>query len=260
VGVDIQATDGARVYAVQPGYARVLESSGPNARVQVGNYIYWHIIPGVLAGQYVTPFKTVLGTVMSGYGHIAFSELDAAGRYVNPLRPGGTVLLPAVNRTQPVIGPPSVSTDGRVTAAAYSAQSFVRRTTYVTPVLAPAALAYRLYDSRGIAVTPLEWAFRGTHLLPWSLRTLIFAPGAAAPGYGCFATRPVCVPHWVFWVAGGLAPRLPSWVPAGRYRLTVYAWSWADRKTALDTPVTLTLSGWRRDGRNQVPRVIARAG
>ena len=79
VGVDIQARDGQDVYAVQPGIARVLERYGPNGRVQVGNYIYWHINPMIRNGDVVTPFKTVIGTVMAGYGHIALSEINGAG-------------------------------------------------------------------------------------------------------------------------------------------------------------------------------------
>jgi hypothetical protein len=245
VGIDIQVPDGARVYAVQPGSAQVLAASGPNARVQVGNYIYWHIVPRVTPGLAVMPFVTVLGTVMPGYGHIAFSEIGAAGEYVNPLRPDGGVLEPYVDRAPPVIGQPRVAATGEVSVAAYDPQSFVRRTTYVTPILAPAAIAYRLYDRAGSALTPLSWAFRGTHLLPFSERSLIYVHGSRAPGYSCFATREVCIPRWRYRVAGGLAPALPSGLPPGRYRLTIYAWDWGDNRTALDTQVTLTAAGWR---------------
>ena len=249
VGVDIQARDGSPVYAVQPGVAQVLAPSGPNARVQVGNYIYWHITPRVRTGELVTPFVTVLGTVITGYGHIAFSELGAGGQYANPLRPGGTVLEPYVDRAAPVIGAPAVAAGGQVIAQADDPQTYVRRTTYLTPVLAPAAIAYRLYDAHGTAVTPLEWGFRGTHLLPYAERSLIYAPGAHAPGYACFATRSLCVPHWVYRVAGGLAPPLPPTLLSGNYRLTIYAWDWANNKTALDTTVTMTATGWRPIGR-----------
>ena len=245
VGVDIQARDGAAVYAVAPGTADVLEAGGPNARVRVGTYVYWHIVPTVLNGQWVTPFVTELGTVMPGYGHIAFSELGWRGEYVNPLRPGGSVLIPYANADPPAIGAPALAAGGQVTVSAYSPQSFVRRTTYTTPVLAPAGLAYRLFTRDGAPLTPLEWAFRGTHLLAWSERALIYAPGARAPGYGCFASRAVCVPHWAYRVAGGLAPPLPFGLAPGRYRLTIYAWDWADNATALDTTVTMTANGWR---------------
>jgi hypothetical protein len=147
------------VYAVQPGVARVLAPSGPDARVQVGDYVYWHITPTVTTGESVTPFVTVLGRVMSGYGHMAFSELGAGGAYVNPLRPEGSVLKPYTDHAAPVISRPTVSEDGQVIVSAYDPQTLIRKTTYFTPVLAPAALAYRLYDSHGVPVTPLEWAF-----------------------------------------------------------------------------------------------------
>jgi hypothetical protein len=249
VGVDIQAPDRARVFAVQPGLARVLQARGPNARVQVGNYVYWHVNPAVRTGQAVIPFQTVLGFVMPGYGHLAFSEVDARGNYVNPLRPGGTVLVPYSNRAAPVIGPPSLAADGQVTVAAYSPQTWVRRTTYVTPVLAPAGIAYRLYDHGGTPITPLEWSFRGTHLLPWRERALIYAPGSHSPGYRCFATRSICVPEWRYRVSGGLAPRLPLYLAPGSYRLTIYAWDWADNCTALDTTVRMAAIGWHSQGR-----------
>jgi hypothetical protein len=225
--------------------AQVLAPSGPDARIQVGNYIYWHINPKVSSGELVTPFKTVLGTVMSGYGHMAFSEIGPDGQYANPLRPQGSVLRPYVDHAAPVIGRPSVSTDGQVIVSAYDPQTFIRKTTYFTPVLAPAAIAYRLYNSQGVPVMPLEWAFRGTHLLQFSQRSLIYAPAARDPGYDCFASRSVCIPHWNYRVADGLAPPLPTALDAGRYRLTIYAWDWTDNATALDTTLTLTSSGWK---------------
>jgi hypothetical protein len=249
VGLDIQARDGAAVYAVQGGYARVLATGGPDARVQVGNYIYWHITPVVRSGELVRPFRTELGRVMAGYGHLAFSEVDGAGQYVNPLRPGGRVLAPWRDHYPPVIGRPAIATDGTAVVEAFDPQSEVRRTTYRTPVLAPAAIAYRLYLRTGQPVTPLEFSFRGTRLLPWAARRDIFAPGAHAPGFECFARHSLCRPRWRYWLAGGLAPRLPVGVPAGSYRLTVYAWDWADNRSALDTIVWKSQSRWHPRGR-----------
>jgi hypothetical protein len=249
VGVDIQASDGADVYAVQPGYARVLQASGPDARIQVGNYLYWHINPLVRSGEAVIPFKTPLGTVMAGYGHLALSELGPSGQYLNPLRPLGGVLRPLIDHASPVIGAPVVAADGQVVVEAYDGQTFLRRTTYLTPVLAPAGIAYRLYDAHGTAVTPLEWAFRGTHLLPWTARRLIYAPSAHAPGYACFATRTVCRPKWTYRLAGGLAPPLPRSLTPGRYRLSIYAWDWLDNEIARDVRLTLTAAGWSPIGK-----------
>jgi hypothetical protein len=257
VGLDVQARDGTAVFAVQPGAARVLAATGPDARVQVGNYVYWHITPAVRSGEPVVAFRTLLGRVKGGYGHLAFSELSATGAYVNPLRPGGRVLTPWVDRLAPVVSHPSVAPDGAAVLDAYDPQSFVRRTTYRTPVLAPAAIAYRLYDRHGGALTALLFAFRGTHLLPWSERRAIFAPGARSPGFQCFARRALCRPHWRYWLAGGLAPRLPTGLAPGRYRLTVYAWDWADNRSALDTTVWMTARGWRPRGRVPAVRPIA---
>jgi hypothetical protein len=259
VGVDIQARDGARVYAVQRGYARILQRSGPDARVQVGNYIYWHINPAVKQGQLVSAFATELGTVMAGYGHIAFSELGSAGQYVNPLRALGRVLTPWVDRIRPVIGSLSLARDGQAVVPAFDPQTFTWQTTYITPVLAPAALAYRLFDMRGTPVTSLRWAFRGTHLLPYADRRLIYSPGAHAPGYGCFAKYPLCIPYWSYRLAGGFAPALPVSLPRARYRLTVYAWDWADNEDARDSVVSLGSSGWRPIGRVPVQLLSAPA-
>jgi hypothetical protein len=98
-----------------------------------------------------------------------------------------------------------------------------------------------------VPVTSLEWAFRGTQLLPWSERHLIYAPGAHAPGYACFASRPICAPRWIYRLAGGLAALLPRWLARGDYRLTIYAWDWTDNEVAHDTRVKLTPDGWRSE-------------
>jgi hypothetical protein len=95
--------------------------------------VYWHIRPDVQTGQPVIPFKTVLGTVLPGYGHIAFSERGPGG-YANPLRPGGTVLEPYEDHAPPEIGAPAVAAGGQAVVSSYDPQSFVRQTTYVTSV------------------------------------------------------------------------------------------------------------------------------
>jgi len=74
-------------------------------------------------------------------------------------------------------------------------------------------------------------------------------PGAHPPGSRCFPRPPFRAPHWFFRGAGGLAPPLPPSLSPGSYRLTIYAWSWADRVTALDTQLTMTRAGWQPIGR-----------
>src|SRR5437016_13689199 len=124
---------------------------GFDTPVRVGRFLYWHVIPSVSNGQHVTPYRTVVGHVPTPAGHLHLSEvLDAAANYyINPLRAGGRVLAPYRDLAPPVIGTPHIDSGGVVDVAAYDPQSFVVHTTYPTPALAPAALAYRLYDPPG---------------------------------------------------------------------------------------------------------------
>jgi hypothetical protein len=211
----------------------------PDQNVDVGDFDYWHIKPTVSNGQYAVAYKTELGTVMYDFKHLAFSE----GMYLNPLRPGGS-LLPYTDTVAPVIGVPRVFGDGRVTVGAFDPQSFVdTHSSYETPVLAPAALAWRLFDAGGHDLTGLHWALRGTRpYLPGLVRS-VFAPGASNPGYACFAHHRVCIPNWAYWLAGGLTEPLPvDALPPGRYRLTVYAWNWTGLASALDYWIKLPLA------------------
>jgi hypothetical protein len=234
VAVDIEAHNSQPVYAIQSGYASIRYPGTGDVNVDVGRFYYWHINPTVHDGHYVVAYRTVIGRVLNGFYHVAFSEGDTAD-YLNPLRPGGS-LRPYSNTEPPVIGVPKLFADGRVIVAAFGPQSFVATGfRYETPVLAPSSLAWRLYDSGGHALTGLEWAMRGSQNYPPSLKPVIFAPGAANPGFECFFTRRRCIPNWVYWLAGGETEPLPlSQLPRGRYRLTVYAWDWAGNTSALD--------------------------
>lgn len=245
VGLDIQTKDNAGVYALQPGEAKILQASGPDTRVQVGNYIYWHIHPLVRSGQHVDPLRQRVGTVMPGFGHLHLSEVDATGKYLNPLRPGGRVLSPWTDTDPPVLGQPHLDGNGKVTVPAFDPQSFQAETTYRTPVLAPAGLAYRLFDAQGHAIGPLQWALRGTTHMPDRQASEVFASDAHSPGFDCFAAKELCIPDWTYRLAGGLAPSLPLDLAPGNYRLSIYAWDWADNKSALDADVAFQDGQWR---------------
>ena len=242
VAVDIQAHNFQPVYAIESGYASIRYPGTGDVNVDVGRFYYWHINPTVHSGQYVVAYRTMIGQVLYGFAHVALSE-GSTTDYLNPLRPGGS-LRPYVDTEPPVIGVPRVFSDGRVIVASFDPQSFVATGFgYETPVLAPSSLAWRLYDARGRQLTPLEWAMRGSQNLPSSLKPVIFAPGAANPGFECFFTQRRCIPNWVYWLAGGLTPRLPlGSLRPGRYRLTVYAWDWAGNTSALDYPIKLPLA------------------
>ena len=241
IGVDIQARNGQAVYAMSSGAAHVIRH-GIDTRVKVGRYLYWHVIPSVSEGQHVSAYRTVVGHVLTPAGHLHLSETlgndPSDERYLDPLRPGGRVLSPYRDLAPPVIGEPHLDGGGVVDLRAYDPQSFVVRTTYVTPVLAPAALAYRLYTAPGRALTPLRWALRGTHVYPFSLAHVIYLPGSRGGGWLCFAYHPRCTPNWHYRLAGGLAPPLPRVAP-GTYRLTTYAWDWAGNVTARDDMLRL---------------------
>jgi hypothetical protein len=234
LGVDILARDGTPVYALQGGPAHVLESRGPNARVRVGSFEYWHIRPQVREGQYVRPYADVVGTILRGAGHVHLSELRG-DVYLNPLRPGGRVLAPWRDTARPVLGRPRFLRGGRVIIRAFDPVIGRGRRASRTPVLGLAGLAYRLYDERGRR-GPLQWAFRGTQHLPAGLRRSVYAPGSRPSYAKCAAARHPCRPNWVYRLAGGLAPPLDV-RPRRAYRLTAYAYDWAGHRSALDTRV-----------------------
>ncbi len=240
VGVDVVAHNGTNVYPIQSGFVHIRYDGTGDVNVDVGAFDYWHIHPTVREGQYASAYRTKLGWVLYDFKHVAVSE--GHGSYLNPLRPGGS-LRPYRDSEPPIIGRPRVYADGRVIVGAFDPQSDVEKQSFETPVLAPAALAWRLYDRHGRSLTPLEWALRGSQNYPPELKAVIFAPGAANPGYACFAFHVRCIPRWVYWLAGGLTQPLPlASLRRGRYTLTVYAWDWAGNTAALDEPITVPLA------------------
>ncbi len=232
LGVDIFARDGTPVYAIQPGRAHIVESRGRDARVRVGAFEYWHIAPRVTEGQFVRPYRDVLGVILRRTSHVHLSEL-AGERYINPLRPGGRILGPWRDRARPVLSRPSFGRQGRVVIRGFDPQGRRRRPSRA-PVLGLAALAYRVFDAGRRPVGPLQWAYRGSQLLPNSFRGLIYARGSHAAFAPCARRRHPCRPKWAYRLAGGLAPALR--LPSGRaFTFTAYAWDWAGNVTALDT-------------------------
>ena len=248
VGVDIQTPDSKKVYALQSGRAHVIESSGAEERVQVGSYIYWHVNLRVREGQSVRAFRTLVGTVKKGFGHLHLSEVRG-GRYLNPLRPGGRVLSPWREVAAPVLDEPRFLSDGRILIEAFDPQTFRIRTRHNTPVLGLAALAYRVLDRRGRPVTGLYWALRGTQNLDWSLHSRVYSSRTRPPYFWCWIRHPDCKPRWDYVLAGGLAPTIESLrLPGGRYQLAAYAWDWAGNASALRTGMDIGGGSARKAG------------
>jgi murein DD-endopeptidase MepM/ murein hydrolase activator NlpD len=261
-GIDIQCRDGQEVYALEAGRAHIVERSGSEERVQVGSYVYWHVNLRVHEGQAIRAFRTVLGTTKNGFGHLHLSELGPGSRYLNPLRPGGRVLAPWRDVAAPILARPRFLRDGRVLVDAFDPQSFTVRTTYRTPVLAPAALAYRVLDLHGHGVTRLHWALRGSQNLDWSAHRLVYASDTRAPTFWCWIRDPNCRPRWDYVLAGGFAPALPALgLRRGSYELAAYAWDWAGNVSSIRTRFRASGRSARRLGRRATPNAapLARA-
>ena len=232
IGIDIQALDGTRVYAVQSGHAELAGRGTVDSRVSVGQYEYWHVRPSVRSGQYVRAHRTVIGHILRGAGHLHFSETRGDG-YLNPLRPGGRVLAPYRDSEEPIVG--------RVTRAgaaafveAFDPQSVRATIRYRTPVTAPAAIAWRARDANGDAISALQFAYRGSHHYPPESKKLVYGPGTTPPdnpdrapgGWSCFWRHVVCVPKWNYRIGA---------LPLGTRAVTVYAWDWAGNVAARTT-------------------------
>jgi murein DD-endopeptidase MepM/ murein hydrolase activator NlpD len=88
-GVDVSAPNGTPVYATISGTIVFIHPDAIAVRAAGGvEFSYWHIVPRVRAGAYVTAYRTVIGRVEKPWAHVHFSEARY-GRYLNPLRKGG---------------------------------------------------------------------------------------------------------------------------------------------------------------------------
>ena len=157
-GVDVSAPDGTAVYATTSGRV-VWEPERPetiSVRQDDGTvFAYWHIEPAVRNGQNAIAYKTVLGHISQGWGHVHFAEL-VSGRHVNPLRPGG--MQPYEDATRPVVK--SLRAERREAGVKLNRLSgtveLVAEAFDETPLAVPAPWA-----NRPVTPAALRWRVRG---------------------------------------------------------------------------------------------------
>jgi hypothetical protein len=119
------------------------------------SFEYWHIRPVVSAGARVTAYRTIVGYVAKGWGHVHFSELRD-GRYLNPLR--GGALGPFEDSTRPTVK----SLRAQRNAAGVKLQrlsgtvDLVGEAFDVTPVAVP-----RPWADRPVTPASIRWRVRG---------------------------------------------------------------------------------------------------
>jgi hypothetical protein len=115
LGVDVSAPDGTLVYAtltgrvtIEPRHRQVVVVRGDRDPGVV--FAYWHVVPLVRNGEHVVAYRTPIGRIATGWGHVHFNELQD-GVYLNPLRRGG--LAPYRDGTAPVVHRLGFERDGK---------------------------------------------------------------------------------------------------------------------------------------------------
>lgn len=204
-GIDIYATPNQEVFPVVSGWARVANAEEVVVRTRDGRtFQYWHVVPRVRTGAWVTASKTVLGTAIPRRGHVHLTEIRGTCA-VNPLAPGH--LEPYQNPTRPeVVGLNAIDPHGALLDPNGIAGPFglVVQAQDQTPLPLPPPW-------RGLPVTPaaVRWrlaASRGRVLVPWTY-TADFA-----------VTIPPNRDYWRVYATGthqnfvdrGLPPQLPG--------------------------------------------------
>ena len=151
-GIDISAPNGTPVYATVSGTASIHALHSTTILIAGRNdveFSYWHVVPVVRTGQYVTAYQTVLGHIEEPYGHVHFSEKHG-NRYVNPLRPGA--LGPFSDETRPSVRSAVVDPSGALVVEAYDETPLaVPRPWHDLPVM-PALVRGRILDAKGSTI------------------------------------------------------------------------------------------------------------
>ena len=238
-GIDISATDGSPVFAVEAGTVH-LEGGRSLSVVSSRSgraFGYWHVVPAVSHHQEVGR-QQLLGHVEAPWGHVHFAERWRKA-YRNPLRPGA--LAPWIDPSSPRIAAIELSRGGRelspnrvrgavdVIVEAFDVPPLAVPAPWHGMPVAPARLRWRV--RRGGKVvrpwhTPLDL---GRRMLDSALFASVYAPGSRQ-------NHPNRPGRYRFYLAHSWSTRL---LPNGNYHLDVQATTISGNKATASLPFTL---------------------
>jgi hypothetical protein len=167
-GVDIFAPPDAKVFPVVSGRARVANAQEVVVRTRDGRtFQYWHLLPMVRTGSWVTASETVLGTAIPRRGHVHLTEIRG-DCVVNPLAPGHlepykdasqpeVVALDAIGAGGAVLAPTQVAGPFGLVVQAQEMPPFPVPAPWQDLPVTPATVRWRLTASGGRVVVP--WTF-----------------------------------------------------------------------------------------------------
>jgi hypothetical protein len=159
-GIDIVAPDGTPVYAVRSGIA-FTSGIGYGRHVIVGRFGYWHLSHTVRTGTHVIAFRTVIGRVFPGQGHVHLTHYGPDWRPVNPLTRGG--VTPYRDTAPPRIG----------SLVAFDPAG---RLMPLSAVSGPVALAVQAYDVQSLGGLHTGLYRLAYSLYPWRSRRASIGP------------------------------------------------------------------------------------
>jgi hypothetical protein len=168
-GVDIYAEPDQKVYPVVSGRARVASAQEVVVRTRDGrSFQYWHVLPLVHTGAWVTASKTVLGTAIPRRGHLHLTEMRGAC-VVNPLAPGHmapyenattpeVVALNAVTPTGAVLDPTGIASPFGLVVQAQDQTPLPVPPPWQNLPVTPASVRWRLTANDGKVLVPWTYA------------------------------------------------------------------------------------------------------
>jgi hypothetical protein len=202
-GVDVSAPDGTAVYATISGRV-VLEAHRRETvaiRADDGRtvFAYWHLDRAVQNGERVTAYRTVVGNIAAGWGHVHFAE-SRDGLYLNPLRRGA--MGPYTDRTCPWLRHLRLEQSDRAVRGSHAAGTV--------------ALVVEAYDR---VPMPVPGAWAGKPVVPATIAWRLVSSAGSRTAWRLPFDVATALPRCHFASAYARWTRQNSAHRAGRYRL-----------------------------------------